>query len=205
MKITFIILFTIVSLVAFSQSDKQSIIKGNQSYKNQDFIKAVGEYKKATQKNEKSPEAQYNLGNALYKTKKTEEAQKAFDAAEQIATEKPLKAMAGYNKGVMLTRQKKLEESIEAYKQSLRFNPEDEETRENLQLALNELKKQQDKNKSNSNNKNNSQDKEQPKNNSKLNEKQAEQMLNALRQEEKKLQKNQQNTQPNSRQPGKDW
>ena len=40
-----------------------------------------------------------------------------------------------------LTSQKKLEESIEAYKNALRYNPDDKEARENLQKALLELKK----------------------------------------------------------------
>ncbi|HEX8334719.1 MAG TPA: tetratricopeptide repeat protein [Segetibacter sp.] len=204
MKSLLLIFTCFISIVSLAQGEKQSIIKGNQLYKKQDFSKAVEEYKKATAKNEKSPQAQYNLGNALYKTKKTEEAEKAYNAAEEFATEKPMKSMAGYNKGVMLTRQKKLEESIDAYKQALRYNSEDEQARENLQLALNELKKEQNKNQNQDKNKSNNQDKE-PQNNSKLNKKQAEQMLNALRQEEKKLQQNQQKSKSSSRTVSKDW
>ena len=52
-----------------------------------------------------------------------------------------LKGKAYYNKGVVLSRSKKLEESIEAYKNALRQNPDDKEARENLQKALLELKK----------------------------------------------------------------
>lgn len=206
MKFPLTISAVFLCCVLFAQDEKQSIIKGNKLYKKQDFSKAVEEYKKATEKNEKNPKAQYNLGNALYKTKQTEEAEKAFGMAEEVATEKPMKSMAGYNKGVMLTKQKKLEESIAAYKQALRYNSEDEQARENLQLALNQLKKEQEKNQSQDKNKskNNDQDK-QPQNDSKLNKKQAEQMLNALRQEEKKLQQNQQKGQPTNRQNSKDW
>ena len=204
MKILITIVMCVFSLMSFAQGEKQSIIKGNQLYKKQDYTKAAEEYQKATAKNEKNPQAQYNLGNALYKTKKTEEAEKAYATAEEVAAEKPMKSMAGYNKGVMLTKQKKLEESIAAYKQSLRNNPEDEQARENLQLALNELKKQQNKNSSNNKNKSKDQEKE-PKNNSNINKKQAEQMLNALRQEEKKIQQNQQKSPPNSRSVSKDW
>jgi len=191
--------------VSFSQGEKQSIVKGNELYKKQEFSKAVDQYKKATEKNEKNPQAQYNLGNALYRTKKTEEAEKAFHAAEDFATEKPLKSMAGYNKGVMLSKQKKLEESIIAYKQSLRNNSEDEQARENLQLALNELKKEKNKNQSQDKNKSDNQQDKQPQNNSKLNKKQVEQMLNALRQEEKKLQQNQQKNKSGGRMIAKDW
>jgi tetratricopeptide (TPR) repeat protein len=205
MRIAVSILFCFISLFSFAQGEKQSIIKGNQLYKKQDFSKAVEEYKKATAKNENNPQAQYNLGNALYKTKKTEEAEKAFGVAEEVAKEKPMKSMAGYNKGVMLTRQKKLEESIVAYKQALRYNSEDEQARENLQLALNELKKEQNKNQNQDKNKSNNNQDKSPQNNSKLNKNQAEQMLNALRQEEKKLQQNQQKNPNSGRAVSKDW
>ena len=52
-----------------------------------------------------------------------------------------IKAKSYYNKGAILSSQKKLEESIEAYKNAFRQNPDDKEARENLQKALLELKK----------------------------------------------------------------
>ena len=192
----------------FAQADKQLVVKGNELYKKQDFEKAAAEYKKAAEKNAKNPDAQYNLGNALYKSKKPEEAQKAFDAAAEVG-DKKLKANAAYNKGVVLTREKKLAESITAYKQSLRQNPTDEQVRENLQKAINELKQQEPppppkEDKKQQKNENNDQ-KQPPKNKSKLNQKQAEQMLNAVRQEEKKIQQHQKDKTKSGGQPEKDW
>jgi hypothetical protein len=113
-----------------------------------------------------------------------------------------------YNKGVSLSRQKKLEESIQVYKETLRLNSTDEQARQNLQKALNELKKEppppkpkedkskdkQDKKKSDSDN-----------NNSKLNKNQVDQMLNALRQQEKKLQQNIQQRNNTGGSNTKDW
>lgn len=112
----------------------------------------------------------------------------------ELAKEPAAKSRAGYNKGVSLTRQHKLLESIDAYKEALRLVPTDEEARQNLQKALNELKKQQQQQPKEDKKKDDKDKQKQkpndlPENKSKLNQKQAEQMLNALRQEEKKLQR----------------
>jgi Ca-activated chloride channel homolog len=209
-KISFIIVLVITALYANGQDDKTLIVKGNELYKNKEYDKAASEYQKATDINQKNSKAQYNLGDALYKSKKNGAAQKAFDAAAEGAKDETFKSRAVYNKGVSLTREKKLQESIDAYKDALRLNPTDDEARDNLQKALNELKKQpeqkqnkqnQDKNK----NKNNDNNNPPPQNKSKLNQKQAERMLNALRQEEKKLQQDQQKKNKVSSSQDKDW
>lgn len=110
-----------------------------------------------------------------------------------------------YNKGVTLSTQKKLLESIEAYKESLRLNSADEEARQNLQKALNELKKQPQQNQKKQDKQQNPKQPEQQKNNSKLNQKQVEQMLNALRKDEKKLQQDIQKRNNTGRSDSKDW
>jgi len=196
-KVILVILLSTVLLSAAAQQDQSLLIKGNELYKKQQYDKAADVYQKATDINAKNPKAEYNLGNALYKGKKNGAAQKAYDAAAEDAKEPTIKSRAYYNKGVSLTAEKKLEESIDAYKQALRLNPLDDEARDNLQKALNELKKQpQQKNQDQKNqdqNKDNKQNnKQQPQNKSKLNQKQAERMLNTLRQQEKKLQQDQQ-------------
>jgi len=141
-KIIFTISFLFVVIAAKSQEEKPLVLKGNELYKKQQYEKAAEEYQKATDINSKNPKALYNLGNALYKSKKTEAAEKAYENAAGNAKDATDKSRAVYNKGVSLTREKKLAESIEAYKETLRLNPKDEEARQNLQKALNELKKQ---------------------------------------------------------------
>ena len=211
-KIAFTISTLCIAAIARAQDDQSLIVKGNESYKKQQFSKAAEDYKKATEINAKNVKAQYNLGNALYKTKKIEEAQKAFDAASGITSDPSMKSKELYNEGVTFSRQNKLNESIRSYKETLRLNAEDEEARENLQKALNELKKQQSPpqpkqdNKKQDNNKNkNQQPQPQPQNNSKLNQKQVEKMLNALRQDEKKLQQEVQKRNNTGTVNSKDW
>lgn len=207
-KITLVILLLLTSFVADCQKERPLVAKGNELYKKQQYEKAAEEYKKAADINEKNPQAMYNLGNALYKSKKTEAAEKVYDNAAQNANEPTGKSRAVYNKGVALTRQSKLQESIDAYKDALRLIPTDEEARQNLQKALNELKKQQQqqpKDDKNKQDKNKQKPNDQPQNKSKLNEKQAERMLNSLRQEEKKLQQGMQKKNNTGGANSKDW
>jgi tetratricopeptide (TPR) repeat protein len=207
-KVILIIIILIIARQAIAQDDQSLLIKGNELYKNKQYDKAADQYQKAAEVNEKDPKAQYNLGNALYRSKKTAPAQKAFDAAAESAKEPAIKSRALYNKGVTYSAEKKLFESIDAYKKTLLLNPEDEEARENLQKALNELKKQppQKQNQKNQDQKNNDNQKNpSPQNKSKLNQKQAEKMLNALRQEEKRLQQNKQKKANTGGMQEKDW
>lgn len=199
-----------IVVMAKAQDDQSLLIKGNELYKNKQYEDAAAQYKKAADINEKNPKAQYNLGNALYRTKKNADAQKAFDAAAESAKDQSIKSRALYNKGVTFSNEKKLIESIDAYKETLKLNPDDNEARENLQKALNELKKQpppqpkEDKKKQDQN-KNNKQNNPPPQNKSKLNQKQAERMLNTLRQEEKRLQQNKQKKTNTGGLQEKDW
>ncbi len=212
MKIRLTILFgSIFSLSTFAQKDQQIIAEGNKLYKQKQFDKAAEEYLKVTDKSNENVNAQYNLGNAFYRSNKVEAAEKVFDGVAENSNAKPIKTNAFYNKGVTLSNQKKLEESIEAYKQALRLTPTDIEARENLQKALNELKKDQQQKPDPKDDKKKNNDKKDPKeepekNKSSLNKKQAEQMLNALRQEEKAIQKDlQKSKNKGGGVPEKDW
>jgi Ca-activated chloride channel family protein len=211
MKPVLTIIFTFFIVTVFAQAEKGLIVKGNELYKKQAYEEAANEYKKAAEKNQKSAEAQFNLGNAYHKTKKPFDAMEAYKSAYENSLDKNIKSQAAYNQGVLMTRQQKLPESIELYKGALKLNPEDVQARENLQRAINELKKQQQQQKDQQKNKDKqSQDKnkdedDQDDNKSNLSKKRAEQMLDALRQQEKKIQQNLQNKNKTGKIQMKDW
>ena len=104
--------------------------------------------------------------------------------------------------------EKKLQECIRAYKSALKLNPQDEDARQNLQKALQQIKQQQqkqneDKNKNKQDQKEKEDKKPQP---SKISKKDAEEKLKALLQQEKNLQeklKKVNTSSPNK--PDKDW
>lgn len=205
-----------------AQNEKVLIKKGNEAYEKKEYDNAIKQYQQATVKNPANSTAQYNLGNALYKTNKTDEAVQAYDEAASKASSKSDKSRSFYNKGVVLQNNKKLPECIEAYKNALKLNPQDEDARQNLQKALQQQKQQQQQdNKDKKEEKKPKDDKkqkekekpkdeeknEQPKPQpSKLTKQDAEEKLKALLQQEKNLQdKLRKVNTATSAKPEKDW
>lgn len=190
MRMSLTILFVFTSLYSFSQSKpvEKIIQTGNDYYKQQLFAKASEEYRKAIAADPSNTTAKFNQANAMYKQDKKVEAATIFAEVANNITDKEIRSKAFYNKGVILSQQKNLEESIEAYKNALRNNADDKEARENLQKALLELKKKNaDKKKENDQQKKKKEDqKKQPQ--SKMNPKEAEQRLKLLQQKEKEVQ-----------------
>jgi Ca-activated chloride channel homolog len=161
-----------------AQTVDEPISKGNEFYRLSNFEGAEKQYRAATAAGMQKDIAQYNLGNALYRQRKYKEAAEAMNALAKSTTDVKIKNRAYYNEGVVYSKQKDLESSIEAYKNALRQNPDDKEARENLQKALLELKQQQQQ-------KNNQQKQQQP---SRMSQKEAERQLDKLQQKEKDIQ-----------------
>lgn len=173
-----------VSALAFGQkTDRDYLRSGNKLYKDSLFVKAEVDYRKALEVNPKSSAAMYNLGNALLMQQKAQEAMEQYQAASRLEKDKAKLAQIYHNMGVILQSSKKLPECIEAYKESLRNNPHDNETRYNLALAQKQLKDQQQ---------NQNQDKQQEQ---KQDQKQDEQQQNKDQQDQDKKDQQQNNQQ----------
>ena len=201
----------VLPAVSLAQEGKELVKKGNEAYNKGQYQAAAENYKKAVDKNPFDTTAQYNLGNALYKNNKGDDALQAYDAAIAGSRSKADKASAWYNKGVVLQNNKKMAECIEAYKNALKLNPADEDARLNLQKAIVKQKEEQQKEKKEQDKK---QDKkkdqkkeEKPKPQpSKMTKKEAEEKLKALMQQEKNLQDKLRKVDANSpNKPEKDW
>lgn len=197
------VFFLGLSFSSFAQNDQEIIKKGNEAYKAADYKTAAASYGEAVKKNDANATAQYNFGNALYKSDKKDDALAAYDKAQANMTKPGEKSNALYNKGVVLQKDNKLEDCITAYKNALKLDPNNQDARQNLQLAL-KKKQQQDKQKQDQDKKdkkdddkdkdknkkpddkdNNNQPKPKPSN---ISEKDAAQKLDALMQKEKELQ-----------------
>lgn len=113
------------------------------------FNKAEIEYRKALDKKPDDQKWNFNLADALYKQKKFEESADKFRDIADHSSDKIEKSRALHNMGNSLLMNNKLDESIAAYKEALRNNPEDLETKYNLLYAMNQKKKQQDQQKKN--------------------------------------------------------
>lgn len=192
-----IIIMVFAGFQVYAQSGDAAVKKGNDSYKKGDYAAAEQQYRKALIKEPGNVAARFNLGNAMEKQKKQEDAAAMFnDIASSKGVDSAMKARAYYNKGLALAKDHKLPLAVEAFKQSLRIAPTDEQARENLQKAMNEIKQQQQKQQQNQqpNQQNQEQNKPkkepQPENNSSgLSKNQAEKMLDQLRDNEKQIQK----------------
>lgn len=193
----------IQALVGFAQTDRQHIRYGNCWFKQDNYVKAEAEYRKAVDKNPSNPQALYNLGCALLMQKKDSAAIQQFEHAGKIETDPKRKAMAYHNIGWICQSLKMYGEAAEAYKESLRNNPSDNETRYNLALCMRQQKKnkqnkdkQQQKKQQNKGENKSKEKKEQDKNQKQQQQKQqekmskenAEQMLNAAMQQEQQTQ-----------------
>ena len=215
----------LVAITASAQTDRQYIREGNKQFRVGQYDKAEVSYRKAVEKNPKNPQAAYNLGNALMAQKKDSAAVQQFEQATRIETNPLRKAAAYHNMGVICQTHKMYGEAIEAYKNALRLNPNDDETRYNLVLCKKQKQKQdknqqqnQDKKDDQKNddqkkddqkdqNKDKKDDKQQQQQKPQMSKDNAEQLLNAAIQNEKmtqdKMKKQQQ--QPQRRNVLKNW
>ena len=207
-----------VTAVYGQKTDRDYLRSGNKLYKDSLFVKAEVDYRKALEVNPKSADALYNLGNSLLMQEKGKEAMEQLDAASRLEKDKEKLAHIYHNMGVILQASKQLPQCIEAYKQALRNNPKDDETRYNLALAQKQLKDQQqqqdqnqqqeqkqdqkqdekeqnkdqqdqDKKQQNQNNQQQqNQNNQQQQNQNQMSKENAEQLLNAVMQDEKNVQ-----------------
>lgn len=188
-------IFLIISIVflfastTLAQQADQTVKQANDLYKKEQFQQAETIYNTAIEQDPANSAAKFNKVNAVYKQGKSEEAVKMLNDLTFKTEDNELKSRAYYNKGAILSAQKKLEESIDAYKDALRRNPNDNEARENLQKALTELKKKNPppnpkENKKQQQQKQKKQQQQQPK----MNQKEVEQRLKLLEQKEKEVQ-----------------
>ena len=132
-----------VQVFAQQKTDRDYLRSGNKLYNDSLFIKAEVDYRKALEINPKSTDAMFNLANALLMQQKAKDAMEQYESVSKIEKDKDKLAQIYHNMGVILQSSKQLPQCIEAYKESLRNNPKDNETRYNLALAQKQLKDQQ--------------------------------------------------------------
>jgi len=209
-----IIFLVFVVLAGYSQSASELIFKGNKFYREGDYKNAEASYRKSVEKNSQYDfQGRYNLANSLFMLKDYEGARNIYASLLQKNTDKAAQNKLYHNIGNTYLMEKKYQESIAAYKNALKNNPNDEDARYNLSYALKKLQQQQQNQNNKDQNKDQNKDKNQNKDNNKdqnkddqnkdqqnkpdqqqnqkneLNQQQAEQMLKALQNKEKQTQR----------------
>ena len=141
--ISLLLLASAGQALAQEKTDRDYLRSGNKLYNDSLFIKAEVDYRKALEINPKSTDAMFNLANTLLMQQKAKEAMEQYESVSKIEKDKEKLAQIYHNMGVILQSGKQYPQCIEVYKESLRNNPKDDETRYNLALAQKLLKDQQ--------------------------------------------------------------
>ena len=139
--LTFLILAVIIS--AYGQNERKVIRNGVKAYEDGVFNEAEVQFRKAESINQESFEAEFNTGAALYGQGKYEETVKQYESLLEKNDQAESTAQIWHNIGNSLLEAQQYGPSIEAYKNSLRKNPDDEDSRYNLAYAKQKLQEQQ--------------------------------------------------------------
>jgi len=131
---------------AYGQNERKVIRDGVKAYENEEFGEAEVQFRKAENINQESFEAEFNTGAALYGQEKYEETVKQYQTLLDQTDDAGKTARIWHNIGNSLLEAQQYAPSIEAYKNSLRKNPSDEDTRYNLAYAKQKLNEQQQQN-----------------------------------------------------------
>ena len=188
---------TSLLVTAQTMTEDDHIRKGNKFYADSLYEKAEIEYRKALELNPESVDAMYNLGNALFyqipqSQEKGQEAMKQYTTAAKLETDKSRLAQIYHNLGTLMYMAQQYPQSVEAYKESMRNNPYDNETRYNLAKAIHMLKQQQQNQENKEQNQEQQQQQQQEEQQNKEQEQQQNQQQDNQQQEQQEEQQQQQ-------------
>ena len=136
-------LFLIGSIKAQDGEVTNQIFEGNTLLDTQVFDEAEMAFRKALSKSPERTEALYNLGNTHFNEKDYEEAKQRYFQTQKFADNNSSKHHAFHNMGNVFMKQKDYAKAVETYKNALRNNSQDEETRYNYAVAKELLEKEQ--------------------------------------------------------------
>ena len=230
----YIILLLLTALSVSSYADNRQarklIRKGNALYRADKRQEAQVDYLKAYRADSTDARVQYNLATSMFpqdyklvQKERCDTMAMMFERAAQAETNPLRKAKAYHNEGVAYQGVKDFGKAIEAYKNALRCNPNDDESRYNLVLCQRQLKNQGGGNNNQQQDKQDQQDKQQQQQQQQdkqkkqdqqkqqqeppMSKENAEQLLNAAMQREKETQKRMKEAQqqPQRRRIEKNW
>ncbi|MEO4007081.1 tetratricopeptide repeat protein [Flavobacterium sp. CAU 1735] len=158
MKKWFSCYFLLFSLVMAAQVKDRNLPRGNEAFGEKNYSEAEADYRISQSKVPTRATSSYNLGNAIYRQNQPGEAKFAYMKAIENAKGKKQKYKAMHNLGNVFMLEKNYSGAVEAYKDALRNNPYDEETRYNYALAKQKLKENPPKNNNKDKNKDKNKD-----------------------------------------------
>lgn len=162
----YIIVMLLHTFWAFSQNEKMALRDGNDAYNGGKPIEAANLYKKSLKENQTYYKANFNLGDAYYRTAQLiksgkipspdkrmtpdsaanivfQQAAEQFEVTAKSISNADTIQKAWHNYGNAKLMQANYEDAILGYKKALRLNSKDEDARYNLAYAQKKLAEQQ--------------------------------------------------------------
>jgi len=161
MKNLLYIVFLLLGFSVHGQAWRDSLNVARDAYKKQDYAKALRYYESAQKKAPENVDLSDEMAQSAYKAREFEKAEKIYQQSSASKKSKSDKAKSYHNMGNARMKKKDYQGAVESYKESLRNNPNDEQTRYNLSEAIRRLKDEQKKNQ----NDNKDKDKQDPRDN----------------------------------------
>jgi len=143
-KIVVVSIFTVLLFSTAHSQTRSTINNGVDKYEEGDFVGASENFQRSIDEKFENYKGHFNLGDALYKQEKYEDALNSYKNAMALAETDNQKAEVFHNVGNTLLKSQKLKESIGAYTESLKLNPNDRETKYNLSYALKQMQQQEE-------------------------------------------------------------
>ena len=141
--ITIAILSMTLLLAACSQSAPKLTDTGNDAFTQQAYDDALQAYNQAQVKSPELAEPYYNAANTLYRQGNYDEALKQLDKALQVGQSDALAENAHFNAGNAAYNGENWEAAVADYTAALLRNPNDQDAKVNLELALQKQQEQQ--------------------------------------------------------------
>jgi tetratricopeptide (TPR) repeat protein len=131
-----------IALAACGSTVASSNRQGNRLYNQGQYDEALSAYQKAQVEQPDLAELDYNVGNTFHRKEDYQDA--VAETLQGLSKADPdLRARAYYNLGNSFYRQGQFVEAIAAYKEALKLNAGDQDAKHNLELAQQQLEKQQ--------------------------------------------------------------
>ncbi len=140
MRQVIVLMLLYITSVALAQEVDKNLPKANDEFEAKKYTDAEADYRVSLSRTRKNPVATYNLGNSIYRQNQASEAKYSYLKAIENANTRAQKHQAYHNLGNVYMKEKNYSQAVEAFKNALRNNPNDDETRYNFALAKKMLK-----------------------------------------------------------------
>ncbi|MBN1493999.1 MAG: tetratricopeptide repeat protein [Candidatus Omnitrophica bacterium] len=133
------LMMCVFMMFGFSGSLRDKIARGNAHFEKAEYENALEAYTDAQLHDPHNPQLFFNMGDVFYSERKYDEAMNMYEKAMEKG-DPELEFQSQYNIGCTLYRQGKLKESLDAFKAALERDPEDEDTKYNVEFVEQKIK-----------------------------------------------------------------